>query len=153
MPMYHGLGDGGGSRFKNNITHISPNYKILFFLKRGNRTQPYMFEAIPLYAIRIIASIRLSSHHLRCETGRWGTREEALRLCTLCALQVRESKHHTLLECSAFGHIRIHFPQLFSENHLLYSFLSQPNRGLSISAFITKILEHRELLMSLTPIM
>ena len=72
-------------------------YKTIFFLERGNRTHRYMVEPIPLSAIRTIASMRLSSHALRCETGRWGTSDESGRLCTLCPKQVRESEYHTLI--------------------------------------------------------
>ncbi|MCO5602927.1 hypothetical protein L7F22_057067 [Adiantum nelumboides] len=61
----------GGSRFIHYTTHVAPNYKAIFFSERGSRTHPYMLEPIPLSAIRTIASIRLSSHSLRCEIGRW----------------------------------------------------------------------------------
>ena len=53
----------GGPRF----THS--NYKTIFFAERGNRAHRYMLEPIPLSAICTIASMRLSSHALRCETG------------------------------------------------------------------------------------
>ncbi|MCO5561969.1 hypothetical protein L7F22_015595 [Adiantum nelumboides] len=116
----------GGSRFIHYTTHVAPNYKAIFFSERGSRTHPYMLEPIPLSAIRTIASIRLSSHSLRCEIGRWGSGEEFHRLCTLCPQQVRESEYHTLFECSAFAHIRACFPTFsamgspfthFSPNH------------------------------------
>lgn len=138
----------GGSRFMHYTTHIAPNYKTMFFSERGYRTHPYMLEPIPLSAIRTIAAIRLSSHSLRCETGRWGTGEESLRVCTLCTLQVRESEHHTLLECSAFDRIRTCFPHIFSPDHSLHTFLSQPLHGLSVATLISTVLQHRESLIS-----
>ena len=116
--------ESGRSRFIHYTTHIAPNYKNMFFAERGNRTHPYMLEPIPLLAIRAIAAIRLSSHFLRCETGHWGNGEESNRLCTLCSLQVRESEYHTLLECSALGHIRTCFPHIFSHDLDLHTFLS-----------------------------
>ncbi|MCO5550705.1 hypothetical protein L7F22_004195 [Adiantum nelumboides] len=67
----------GGSRFIHYTTHVAPNYKAIFFSERRSRTHPYMLEPIPLSAIRTIASIRLSSHSLRCKIGRWGTGEES----------------------------------------------------------------------------
>ncbi|MCO5575516.1 hypothetical protein L7F22_029317 [Adiantum nelumboides] len=138
----------GGSRFIHYTTHVAPNYKAIFFSERGSRTHPYMLEPIPLSAIRTIASIRLSSHSLRCEIGRWGTEEEFHRVCTLCPQQVRESEYHTLLECSAFAHIRACFPHIFSHGLSLHTFLSQPQCGLSIATLISTILEHRESLIS-----
>ena len=60
----------GGSRLTHYTTHVAPNYKTIFFTKRGNRTHQYMLEPISLSTTRTIASMRLSSHALRCETGR-----------------------------------------------------------------------------------
>ena len=142
--------ESGGSRFTHYTTQIAPNYKTMFFAERGNRTHPYMLEPIPLSAIRTIAAIRLSSHSLRCETGRWGNGHESDRLCTLCSLQVRESEYHTLIECSTFAHIRTCFTQIFSQDQGLHTFLTQPQCGLSIATLITTILEHRESLFSPT---
>ena len=111
----------GGSRFSHYTTYVAPNYKTLFFSERGNRAHPYILEPIALSAIRTIASIHLSSHSLRCETGRWGTDEESHRLCTLCPCPVRESEYHTLLECSVFDHIRSSFPLIFSHGLSLHT--------------------------------
>ena len=139
----------GSSRFKHYTTQIVPNYKTIFYGERGKRSHPYLLEPIPLSAICTIVSIRLSSHSLRCETGRWGTGEESHRLCTLCPRHVRESEGHTLLECPAFDHIRTSFPHIFSHHGLaLHSFLSQPRCGLSIATLISTILEYRESLLS-----
>ena len=91
----------GGSHFTHYTTHVTPNYKIIFFTERGNRTHRYMLEHISLSTIQTIASMRLSSRALWCETGRWGTSDESGRLCTLCPKQVRESEYHTLIQCSA----------------------------------------------------
>ena len=142
----------GGSRFTHYTTHVAPNYKSIFFAERGNRTHRYMLEPIPLSAIRTIASMRLSSHALRCETGRWGTSDESGRLCTLCPKQVRESEYHTLIQCSAFDHIRPCFPHLFDRVQSLHEFISQPKCALSIATFISKVLEHRESLLTFTRI-
>ena len=100
----------------------------------------------------IIASMQLSSHALRCEMGRWGTIDESGRLCTLCPKQVRESKYHTLIQCSAFDHIRPCFPHLFDRVQSLHEFISQPKCALSIATFISKVLEHRESLLTFTRI-
>lgn len=138
----------GGSRFIHYTTHIAPGYKAIFFSERSSRTHPYLLETIPISAIRTLAAIRLSSHPLRSETGRWGTGVESLRLCTLCPMGVRETEHHTLLDCSAFDHLRARFPQLFNEPHTISSFISQHARGLSIATLITTVLAHRETLIT-----
>ena len=37
----------GGSRFTNYTINVAPNYKTIFFAKRGSRTHRYMLEPIP----------------------------------------------------------------------------------------------------------
>ena len=134
----------GGSRFTHYTSHIAPDFKPTFFSERGSRTHPYMLKPIPISAIRTLAAIRLSSHPLRCETGRWGTREELHRICTFCHMQVRETEYHTLIECPAYTHIRELFPHLFTKVHTINSFISQPSSELSIATFTTAVLAHRE---------
>ena len=75
----------GGSRFTHYTTHVALNYKNIFFVERENHTHWYFLEPIPLSAIWTIASMRLSSHALRCETRCWGTSDESGQLCTLCS--------------------------------------------------------------------
>ena len=58
-----------------------------------------------MFAIRTIASMRLTSHALRCETRRWGTCDESDWLCTLCLKQIQEFEYHTSKQCSAYDHI------------------------------------------------
>ena len=142
----------GGSQFTHYTTHVALYYKTIFFVERGNHTHRYMLEPIPFSAIRTIASMRLSSHALRCETGRWGTSDESGRLCTLCPKQVWESEYHTLIQCFAFDHIRPCFPHIFDQAQSLHEFLSQPQCALSIATFIGKVLEHRDLLLTFTHI-
>ena len=74
------------------------------------------------------------------------------RLCTLCPKQVQESEYHTLIQCSAFDHIRPCFPHLFDRVQSLHEFISQPQCALSIATFISKVLEHRESLLTFTRI-
>ena len=140
----------GRSRFTHYTTHVASNYKTLFFSERTHRTQPYITKPIPLSAIRTLASIRLSSHSLRCETGRWGTGELCHRLCTSCHMHTPELEHHTLLVCLTYTHIRELFPHLFDRTHTLESFLSQPSSTISIATFITKVLAHRETITTKT---
>ena len=104
-----------------------------------------MLEPIMLSAIQTIASMRLSSHASWYEAGRWGTSDESGRLCTLCPKQVWESEYHTLIQCSAFDHIRPGFPHIFDQAQSLHEFLSQLQCALSIATFIGKVLEHQDI--------
>ena len=112
----------------------------------------YMLEPIPLSTIHTIASMRLSSHVLRCETERWGTSDESGRVCTLCSKQVQESEYHTLIQCSSFDNIRSCFPHIFNQAQSLHEFLSQPQCALFIGTFIGKVFERRDLLFTFTRI-
>ena len=126
-----------GLHLHHYITHIAPEYKSTFFLEHGNCTPAYLLEPTSLSAISTIASIRLSSHLLQCKTRRWGFDEELLRLCQLCNQRVHKTKHHTLLECPSFAHIRTSFAQTLRYDHQLPTFLSQPCKGLAIATFIS----------------
>ena len=133
-----------------HASHIIPHMSHL--ITKPYFSHRYMVEPMLLFAIRTIASMRLSSHALRCDTGRWGTSDESGRLCTLFLKQVRESKYHTLIQCSIFDHIRPCFPHIFDQAQYLHEFLSQPQCALSIATFIGKVLEHRDLLITFTHI-
>ena len=62
-------GKCGDSRFIHYTTHVTPNYKTIFFTEHEN----YINWYILLASIRPIASMQLSSYALRCERGHWGT--------------------------------------------------------------------------------
>ena len=134
------MGQCRGSRFTHYTTHVPPNYKTIFFTERGNRTHRYMLEPIPLSAIQTIASMRLSSHALRCETG---VGAQVMRVAGYAhfALNKFESLSITLWYNA---HIQPCFPHLFDWVQSLHEFLSQPQCALSIATFIGKVLEHRE---------
>ena len=55
--------------------------------------------------ISIVEVYTTSLSSLQCETGHWGTSYVSRRLCTLFPKQTRESKYHTLIQCSTFDHI------------------------------------------------
>ena len=75
---------------------------------------------------------------------------ESGRLYTLCPKQIQGFEYHSLIECFAFDHIRPHFPHIIDQAQSL--FFSQPQCALSIATFISKVLEHRDLLLTFTRI-
>ena len=134
-----------GSCFTYYTSRLPPNHKTIFLAKRGNNTDRYMFEPIPLSAIQTITSMRRSSHALRGEMGHWVTSNESGWLCKLCLTQVQESEYHTLIL------------YLWSSSTLLSTYL-QPNSilarmFLTITMFaivIGKVLEHWESRLTFT---
>lgn len=56
--------------------------------------------------IKAIASIRLVSHHLEIETGRYSNIERNQRICKECAMNCVESEYHFVCVCPAYRSIR-----------------------------------------------
>ena len=99
----------GGSRFTHYATRVAPNYKTIFFGKRGTHKHRYILEPIPLSVIRTIASMWLSSvHALRVRRGVGAQVIRVVsRLSTVCPKQVWEFECHTLIQCSTLSFITI----------------------------------------------
>ena len=71
-----------------------------------------MYETIVLERHRMATTrIRLSSHHLHVETGRWAQIPRELRVCT-CGNQAVQDEEHVLTECSDSDNLRVNFPHL-----------------------------------------
>ena len=91
--------------------------------------------------------LRISSHSLEIETGRYNGVERSNRLCKLCDQNLVESEYHFLLCCTKFSAIRIKYlgrhswPSLNKFNALM----STSNKLLlnKISKFITEAFEIR----------
>ena len=82
--------------------------------------------------------LRLSSHRLRIETGRWARIPQELRLCQ-CGLAVQTEKH-VLTECALVGDIRRSHS---NESVVFNEFLSGPKSKQQL-AMVLKILNFYE---------
>ena len=71
--------------------------------------QIYTAVNIPEYARISCTRIRLSSHRLRIETGRWSRTPREERKCT-CGVHI-QTEEHVLLSCRETSHIRQLYPQ------------------------------------------
>ena len=75
-------------------------------------------------------------------------------LSTLFPKQIQESKYPKLIQCCyVFDCIWLCFPHIFNQTKSLHDFFSQLKCVLSITALISKVLEHRELLLTSTCLM
>ena len=63
---------------------------MIYLLINSKKVNYYVIDPIPFFAIRIIASIWLSSHSLWCELRSWGICEETHWLWIFCLQQVLE---------------------------------------------------------------
>ena len=68
---------------------------------------------VPEYARMCVTRLRLSSHHLRIETGRWSRTQREDRTCTCGQVQTEE---HVLLNCEPTAQLRSEFPYISNYN-------------------------------------
>ena len=134
----HVLNNIGYSDIFNHIS-IDSNYSSMFddrlkdqYIQKWNETllnQPKMetyilFKSVFQYELyldilndhqrRFLSKLRLSSHNLEIETGRYMGLERADRTCKCCNLNMCESEYQFLLCCPAYLDLRLKFGIRFS---------------------------------------
>ena len=70
----------------------------------------YSSPSVPEYARISVSRLRLSSHHLRIETGRWARIERNRRVCR-CHDISPQDEEHVLFKCPITAPVRTVFPQ------------------------------------------
>ena len=124
------------SHFSYYSTCILPNYKTIFYIKLRNNTQWNLLEPIPFSTIWTISSIWFRSHSLRS----W-----VMRLVHDAHFVINKfrSEYHSFIQCITFDR----FPHIFKPT---LEFLPLSQYAFSIVTFISKVLEYRELLLTLS---
>ena len=64
-------------------------------------------------AVRRVAQLRMGSHRLAIEEGRFTGIPRAQRVCRVCEEGVREDERHYVFECAGYTQIRGRYPELF----------------------------------------
>ena len=87
----------------------------------------FYLKALPNNFVRIaITRLRLGSHHLNIERGRWTNTVLAQRKCTLC--DDLEDEYHFVVTCVKFQYLRIKYlPKHLYTNPSMYKFLNFVN--------------------------
>ena len=80
------------------------NYK---YLADNFGTQHYLTKSINELHRKCITRIRLSSHNLNIETGRYRHESRTDRRCTLCDLDDLEDEFHFILKCPFYNDLRV----------------------------------------------
>ena len=70
--------------------------------------QSYLTKRIPLQYKKLISKLRLSSHCLAVETGRYKNIPLERRLCPLCSVEI-EDEFHFILVCFHYQNLRVKF--------------------------------------------
>ena len=94
---------------------------------------------IPDYVRTSFSRLRLQSHNLKVETGRWSRIPREERRCDRCDAGAVQDEEHVLIVCSNAQHIRLRYPRLdFSSMDALMDG-GDPRK---LAEFVHVILEH-----------
>jgi hypothetical protein len=107
------------------------------------KDQNYLF-VFPCVKKKIsIAKIRMNSHELHSEIGRWPIIKTPWdeRVCHLCDTKKVEDENNFLLDCPAYTHIRCHFPNICHTTNLP-NLLTQEKYG-DLVKILLMFFEHR----------
>ena len=94
--------------------------KLVFYskIKRKYRKELYL-QLQNIKNRNAIRNIRISTHILNIETGRYKGINRDERICDLCSLNTVETEIHFLTECPTFNEERISFLNNLNTNHNL----------------------------------
>lgn len=128
-----------------NIMHYNKDA----FIDAEGTTQAYLTAPLTRVQRSNLGKIRMRSHSLALEKGAWAGIPKSERLCCICKdMHAIEDEEHVLLKCSAYAHIRDKFSSIMKYDNKIGSFLNEsPQKTLGI--YVTKVLSHREHLLSL----
>jgi hypothetical protein len=112
-----------------NITiSSSPKLESLFMFKTEFRFEKYL-QAVVCNSHRVaLTKLRISSHNLHIETGRYTGVDRHLRVCAKCNMSVIENEYHFLLVCPYYSDLRsTHLPRYYCHWPNLYKFVNLLN--------------------------
>jgi len=93
---------------------INPEYEFSLYL-----------DSVTCRAYRhALTKLRLSSHHLAIESGRWRRPNpipRAERKCQICDLL--EDEYHLIFECRMYSNVRTYLPQNLVRRHNMFKFI------------------------------
>ena len=99
---------------------IAKEGKLIFFgeIKNCIKMENYLKLQNTEYR-NVLRDIRMSTHKLNIEVGRYEKKERHQRLCETCNLGQIESEDHFILECPTYEDIRSHFfKEMYNDLHI-----------------------------------
>ena len=103
-----------------------------------SRHKIYSSPSVPEYARISVSRLRLSSHHLRIETGRGARIERNRRVCR-CDNTSPQDEEHALFKCPITAPIRSLFPQFNTLDNCIDLF--EQDDMISVAQFCHKTLQ------------
>ena len=114
------------SKFKDKLwceKDLEAKRKSIYYKEVINPTledQKYLYVLTSSKKKTNIGKIRMNSHELHSETGRWTIPKTPWveRICHLCENMKIVDENHFILECPAYNHIRYQFHNIFCNTNL-----------------------------------
>ena len=113
------------------ISYVSANPKL-----KVHSVHMKSDNYIPEYARTSFTRLRLSSHHLKIETGRWSRTPRESRLCD-CPLNAMQDEQHVVKDCVITSSVRDNFPDIICDFPDFYN----GNDDLNLCLFIHNMFE------------
>ena len=93
---------------------------------------------VPDYLRQSFSRLRLMSHCLKIETGRWSRISCVARVCQ-CNDTAIQSENHVLIECNLTQNLRLKYPSLNYRD--LHSLLDESTHMLTLCQYIHEVLD------------
>ena len=124
-----------GRKKDNYINEFKPN------CNNGEKT--YLGATIKGKAKLLVVQLRMGSHHLRCEIGRWMVPKEVWeeRTCIFCNKGVVETQQHFVMECATYEDIRIQYEDILKADNMHHLF--EEDKINQIASLLVKIYSRR----------
>ena len=107
---------------------VSSSLLLFWNLKYSYQPAPYLYKVLNKKCRNAISKLRLSSHPLLVETGRYTGVPREQRKCTLCELNDIEDEYHFVLRCSKYQTLRdVYIPRYYSRNSSMFKFIKLLN--------------------------
>ena len=107
---------------------VSSSLSLFRNLKYSYQPAPYLYKVLNKKYRNAISKLRLSSHPLLVETGRYTGVPREQRKCTLCELNDIEDEYHFVLRCSKYQTLRdVYIPRYYSRNPSMFKFITLLN--------------------------
>ena len=120
--------DCTGTKIRHYFTNVSND---LHFNPSSYLIAPYLTRVHHKWKRCKLTQLRVGSHWLREETGRWAGIAREARQCQRCG--ILEDLQHVIFECPLYNELRIHYSRLFQDSISLNSFFSHTDAFLLAS--------------------
>ena len=116
--------------------------------------EPYLLKIHNLKHRRVLSKLRLSSHTLNIEYGRFKNIDRQHRFCEMCDKLTIEDEYHFILECDAFKDLRcIYIPKYYRQRPSVFKLvqlLKTEEKGLlhKLATFLSNAFQKRQTLLS-----